>query len=139
MCKQSRVRPTPMAVWSELALSYLRLSWRPALILRDEAMLSEPALRRALRQLASLLGEQRGRSFPLPNRLPPVRHGLPDWSPQDYALEGHKMRQRKWLRRYTAEDLAWVNSHLPDEAMQGFVRVTGDPAMLRRSASSMLS
>ena len=60
----------------------------------------------------------------LPSRLPPVRAGLQPWTPQTYANEGAKLRRRPWRKRFTEEDLAYVNAQLSDEAMRGFERVT---------------
>ena len=121
-CKPWRVRPTPMAVWNELARAARQLDWCPAVVLREETMLMERRLVLKLRKMNSLLGLP-DRNFSLPAQLPPVRWGLKPWTPAHYAAERRKYRRRPWRRRYSLEDLAWVNAHLSDEAMVGFERV----------------
>eukprot|EP00908_Phaeocystis_cordata_P003052 Transcript_13303.p1 GENE.Transcript_13303~~Transcript_13303.p1 ORF type:complete len:299 (-),score=85.51 Transcript_13303:54-950(-) len=120
MCRPERLRPTPVAVWSELALEYRStLARQPAVLLRDDEMLDEGLLGAKLQEMARLLGEPAPRSLALPPSLPGVRRGLRPWTPQTYANEGAKLRQRRWRRLYTEEDLAWVNAQLSEAAMAG--------------------
>ena len=88
------LRPTPVAVWSELALEYRStLARQPAVLLRDDEMLDEGLLGAKLQEMARLLGEPAPRSLALPPSLPGVRRGLRPWTPQTYANEGAKLRQ----------------------------------------------
>ena len=125
MCRPERLRPTPVAVWSEVALSYRRLAWQPAVLLRDDEMLHERALVSKLRTLARLSGDDAAsrRGFALPSSLPAVRPKLKPWTPRDYKREAAKLRKRPWRRVYSADDLAWVNSQLSEEAVAGNQRV----------------
>ena len=119
MCKPGRMRPTPMAVWNEVALAYRRLTWRPAVLLRDDEMLSKPLLMAKLQQVASLLGIASWSLSRLPSKLAPVRRGRGPWTPQDYEREAKRLADRPWLIHYTDDDLSWINSQLSDAAMQG--------------------
>ena len=128
MCRPERLRPTPVAVWNEVALSYqslFRLAWQPAVLLRDDEMLHERALVSKLRTLARLSGDDAAsrRGFALPSSLPAVRPKLKPWTPRDYKREAAKLRKRPWRRVYSADDLAWVNSQLSEEAVAGNQRV----------------
>ena len=119
MCKPGRMRSTPMAVWNEIALAYRSLKWQPAVLLRDDEMLSQPVLLAKLREIASVLGTASRRISRLPRELAPVRRGRAPWTPQDYERERRRMVDRPWLIHYTIDDLSWINSQLSDEAVQG--------------------
>ena len=122
MCKPERVRPTPMHVWNELSVAYQTLTWRQAVLVRDDEMLSESRLLAKIREIGALLGQTLPAGLRLPRQLPSVRKGLQPWTPETYAKEALKLKRRPWRRAYTEADLAWVNSQLSDEAMRGFER-----------------
>ena len=123
LCKPERVRPTPVQVWDELSIAFRTLSWRPAVLVRDDEMLSEHVLLAKIREVGALLGETLPPTLQLPRQLPSVRRGLKPWTPETYANEGNKLRRRPWRRAYREDDLAWVNARLSDAAMAGFERV----------------
>ena len=132
MCKPWRVRATPVAVWSEHALSYVRWAARAdrtSILIRDHDVFSEQRLLSSLQSIGALLGQRLGLSaevnadYFLPKRMPPIRRGLSPWTSESYTLEARKHRAQPWRRLYREDDLLWVNALLPDEAMAGFDRV----------------
>lgn len=144
-CRPWRLRPTPMAVWVELARAYHQVrKWAPSVLLRNDEVLNEEVLLNVkLPQIEVLLQGMRSgssgsgndnsttaaapagatpRRFVLPQTLPPVRARQKQWTPASYRKEVRKLHAKPWRRMFTADDLAFVNAQLPVEAMRGFVR-----------------
>ena len=56
-------------------------------------------------------------SAPWHSREAQPRAGVQPGPPQTYANEGAKLRRRPWRKRFTEEDLAYVNAQLSDATL----------------------
>ena len=138
-CSPSRLRPTPMHVWSEHAVTYRRLKWAPKVILRDADILHEERLVSALGRLGRML-KLPPRAYALPDVLPPVKTRYTNWTRSSYEHHRYKLllQPHHSLRWFSVTDMEFVNSQLPDEAMRGlFARQRKRLSVLQRVVAEM--
>ena len=141
-CHPSRVRQTPMHVWSEHAVAYRKLRWAKKIILRDRDVLSEQHLAFAMQRLGEMLHLPRDRDYTLPSVLPPVKSASDNWTRASYARQRRKflIGSHSLRLHYSDADLVWVNRYLPDAAMAGlFERKTSNPKTAAHRIASFVN